>query len=94
MTSMVTVRNIPEEDKEWLRRKAEETGRSMEATIRDIIAEKRRDDLSRREDEPLADFVRRLFGPENGFDFEVPKLSGSLRVPDFSGPEFDVPEET
>jgi len=41
--------------------------------------------------ESLADIARRLFGPEHGFDLELPPRNAALDrpPPDFSGPEFD-----
>ena len=67
MASLV-VRNIPDEVKERLRRRAAAEGRSMEAEARRIISKALESDAA--EGETFGELVARHFGPENGFDLE------------------------
>ena len=90
MSSMVTVRNLPDEDKAWLKRAAERAGRSMEAQLRALIAEARRAEL---DEEPLAEFLARNFGPENGFELEQPRSGWQpLDLEGTSGDEGSEPD--
>lgn len=58
----VTVRNLPDEVRERLRRRAARAGRSMEAEIRRILVEASLAEERDRSHEGLQDWVDRLYG--------------------------------
>ena len=78
MASM-TIRQVDEEMKDWLRKRAAENGRSVEGEVRHIlIAERERDDpenypvgMSPRPGEGIGSFLYRISRP--GFDLELPE---------------------
>ncbi len=82
MASLV-VRNIPDEVKERLRRRAAAQGRSMEAEARRILSDALEKDG--RKGETLGELVARHFGPENGFDLEpyLPEREPMREPPSF-----------
>ena len=65
MSSMITVRDIDPSDKSWLKAEAKRLRISMEELVRRSIREKR--ERARTEEKP-SEVIRRLFGPENGFE--------------------------
>ncbi|KPF77934.1 hypothetical protein IP88_05140 [alpha proteobacterium AAP81b] len=75
----VTIRRIDDDTKDWLRRRAGATGRSVEGEIRELIArEKRRDDpsayppgMAPRPDEPFGSYLYRISRP--GFEIAFPE---------------------
>lgn len=84
----VTIRRIDEDTKNWLRRRASATGRSVEGEIRDLLArEKQRDEgvrcpagLAPHEGEGVGSWLYRISRP--GFDIELPDRSAeTMRDP-------------
>ena len=84
----MTIRQIDEEMKEWLRRRAAQSGRSVEGEVRSILARERdRDDpesyppgMAPRPDEGIGSYLYRISRP--GFDLEIPERQpASLRDP-------------
>lgn len=75
----MTIRQIDDEMKEWLRVRAAETGRSVEGEVRHILARERdRDDpanyppgMAPRPDEGMGSYLYRISRP--GFDLELPE---------------------
>ena len=63
----LTVRGIPETEKEALRVRAAKNGRSMEAELRCVIHEAVKSDIDN-EDTGLAAAIRRRFAPYGGVD--------------------------
>ena len=77
----ITVRNLEDEIKERLRRRAANHGRSMEDEVREIL----RTTLA--DDQPAlhpADSIRRLFAPLGGVDLDIPEREPMSDPPDFS----------
>lgn len=65
MSSTITVRGLPADDKSWLRREAQQLGCSMEALVRRIIRERR----ERAQHSVLpSEVARRHFGAAHGVD--------------------------
>lgn len=75
MPSMITVRAIDAADKRWLKAEAKRLNVSMEELVRDAIREKR--ERARPREKP-SEVIRRLFGPENGFEMP-PRTRFKLR---------------
>ncbi len=84
----VTVRRIDEDTKNWLRRRANAAGRSVEGEIRDLLArEKARDEngryppgLAPHDGEGVGSWLYRISRP--GFDIELPDRSAeTMRDP-------------
>lgn len=68
MSSTITVRGLPADDKSWLRREAQQLGCSMEALVRRIIREKR----ERAQHSVLpSEVARRHFGAAHGVDLTL-----------------------
>lgn len=88
--AQLVVRNLEEEVKTCLQRRAKRHGRSMEEEVRDILR-----DAAKREDRPTAGLGTRIanrfreIGLKEGE--EIPELRGEVwaRPVDFSGKEFD-----
>lgn len=59
----LTVRNLPDEVRERLRRRAAHAGRSMEAEVRDILVRAAVEPERRQSVEALRERVRRHYGP-------------------------------
>ncbi len=78
MASM-TIRQVDEDMKDWLRQRAAETGRSVEGEVRHILAtERERDDPENyppgkapRPDEGMGSYLYRISRP--GFELELPE---------------------
>ncbi len=74
----MTIRQIDEETKDWLRRRATESGRSVEGEVRDILARERdRDDpanyppgMMPRPGEGIGSYLHRISRP--GVELELP----------------------
>lgn len=81
--SMLTVRQIDQEDKEWLQREAERQQLSMEALVRRWIHEKRQQSM--KQARPSA-IVRRYFGPKGGVDLGERGTFG-FELPDLQNPD-------
>lgn len=89
----VTVRRIDDDTKDWLRRRAGETGRSVEGEIRAMIAkEMRRDDpssyppgMAPRPGEGIGSYLYRISRP--GFDLEIPERRVEQMRDPFSDPD-------
>ena len=64
MSIMITIRDIDPSDKSWLKAEAKRRGVSMEE-MRGLIKKVR---SSAAKAEKPSEIIRRLFGPENGFD--------------------------
>jgi plasmid stability protein len=62
-----------------LKARATRHGCSMEEEARTIL----RESLDRDRPETLGDIVRELFGPENGFELELPPRGPMQEPPDF-----------
>jgi hypothetical protein len=75
----MTIRQIDDDMKEWLRRRAAETGRSVEGEVRHILARERdRDDpenyppgMAPRPDERIGSYLYRISRP--GFELDPPE---------------------
>jgi plasmid stability protein len=76
----ITIRRLDERLKGRLRARAAQHGCSMEEEARTIL----RASLDRDRPETLGDIVRELFGPENGFELELPPRGPMRKPPDFS----------
>lgn len=74
MAGMITVRDIPDADKRWLKAEAQRQGISMEELVRRLIREKRA--VAKRAEKP-SEIARRRFGPEHGVD--LPRVKFKLR---------------
>ena len=89
--AQILVRNIEDDVKEALRSRAKRHGSSLEEYVRDVL----RAEAVRREPEVgLGTQIANIFKdcPYDMPDFEEIR-GGGWRVPDFSGSEFDPPEE-
>lgn len=80
----LTVRGIPESEKEALRVRAAKNGHSMEAELRRIIHEALQEDTDKREKAGLATRIHRRFAPYGGV--ELPEHPGVTprKPPDFA----------
>ncbi len=75
----MTIRQIDDDMKDWLRRRAAETGRSVEGEVRHILARERdRDDpenyppgMAPRPDEGIGSYLYRISRP--GFELDLPE---------------------
>ena len=83
MSSTITVRGLPSDDKSWLQREARELGVSMEALVRRIIRERR--EQTQRSMVP-SDVARRHFGPTHGIELTLRRGYG-YRAVEFSAGE-------
>lgn len=79
MSTMITVRDIAPADKAWLKAEAKRQGVSMEELVRRLI-KKERSSLGKAE--KPSEIIRRLFGPENGFEMP-PRVKHRVRIIDF-----------
>lgn len=77
----LTIRKLDQEVKNRLRVRAAQRGHSMEEEARRILIEACETEAA---PENLVDVARRLFGPENGVDLELP-----VREPGREPPSFD-----
>ena len=77
----LTIRKLDPEVKHRLRVRAAQHGHSMEEEVRRILTDACE---AERAPENLVDVARRLFGPENGVDLELP-----VREPGRDPPSFD-----
>lgn len=75
----LTIRNLDDRLKTKLRIRAAEHGKSMEEEAREILRVSLAGSAAN-SSESLADIARRLFGPENGVDLELPPR-GPMREP-------------
>ncbi|HEY4344523.1 MAG TPA: plasmid stabilization protein [Parvibaculum sp.] len=75
----LTIRNLDDRLKARLRVRAAEHGKSMEEEAREILRAGLASSVANAS-ESLADIARRLFGPENGVDLQLPPR-GSMREP-------------
>jgi plasmid stability protein len=75
----ITVRRLDDHLKVRLKARAAQHGCSMEEEARTIL----RASLDRDRPETLGDIVRELFGPENGFELELPPRDPMPEPPDF-----------
>lgn len=84
----MTIRQIDDETREWLRQRAAENGRSVEGEVRHILSgERERDDPTNyppgkapRPGEGMGSYLYRISRP--GFDLELPERSpANLRDP-------------
>jgi len=78
----LTIRNLDESLKTRLRVRAAERGHSMEEEAREILKENLAG-KSAGTGENLSDVFRRLFGPENGVDLELPPREPMREPPTF-----------
>ena len=77
----ITVRNLEDDLKERLRRRAANHGRSMEDEVRDILRTTLADDRPARH--PV-EAIRGLFAPMGGVDLEIPERDSMREPPDLS----------
>ncbi len=82
MRTTITVRNLDPSDKAWVEQEAKRLGLSMEAFIRRLVHEKRREREAA--ETPSATFAA-LFGPEHGVDLPF-ESHAAYRPLDFSDP--------
>lgn len=76
--AQIVVRNLEDEVKEKLQRRARLHGRSIEEEVRDILRSAVRDET--RPPEPLCKRLRRLFS-EIGLEEDIPELRGQAARP-------------
>ena len=76
----ITIRRLDDRLKSQLKHRAATQGRSMEEEARNIL----RESLERERPETMADIARELFGPERGFELDLPPRVASRPPPDFS----------
>jgi plasmid stability protein len=76
----ITIRKLDERLKSQLKHRAAEHGRSMEEEARNIL----RQSLEREHPDNMADIARDLFGPEHGFELDLPPRKPFRPPPDFS----------
>jgi plasmid stability protein len=86
----VLIRNLDEHTHRRLKARAAANRRSLEEEARELLRQGSFHPAPEREN--IADAALRLFGPEHGFDLDIPpRGSARGRKPiDFSGPEFDT----
>jgi plasmid stability protein len=63
LMAVLTIRNLPDEVRERLRRRAARAGHSMEAEVRAILARASAEPEQRKSAEVLRDWVRKHYGP-------------------------------
>lgn len=90
----VLIRNVDDALHARLKASAAAHRRSLEEEARELL----RSAVARAQEpagEGLVAIAHRLFGPEHGFDIDLPPrdVSAGRRVPDFSGEEFDPPTD-
>ena len=68
MSSVITVRDLDQGDRAWLRREARHAGLSMGEYVRRLIREKRKEVERRRKP---SEVFRRHFGPEHGIELPL-----------------------
>lgn len=61
--AVLTIRNLPDEVRERLRRRAARAGHSMEAEVRAILVRASAEPVKRKSAEALRDWVRKHYGP-------------------------------
>ncbi len=83
MGATITVRNMDDGDKAWVRREAQRIGVSMEEFVRRLIHEKREKDESRAKP---SEIFKRYFGPEYGVELP-PRARYGYRPLDLSDGE-------
>ena len=83
LMATLTIRNVDPEVQKRLRVRAAQNGRSMEAELRQIIKDAVRGEAER-EEENLAEAIRRLFAPFGGVELDIPP-----REPGGPPPSFD-----
>ena len=71
--SMLTVRQIDPDDKQWLQQEAARQGLSMEELVRRLIRQKRRESIAGARP---SEIVERHFGARNGVDLGDRKRFG------------------
>jgi plasmid stability protein len=76
----ITIRRLDDRLKIKLKLRAAQHGCSMEEEARNIL----RGSLDRDRPETFGDIVRELFGPEHGFELEIPSRCPMREPPDFS----------
>lgn len=84
------IRDVDEAVHAALERLAVAHGRSLEEEAREMLRHGTAQDQEEAGDENIAELARRLFGPENGVNLDLPSRRDDLErpPPDFSGPEF------
>jgi plasmid stability protein len=90
----ITVRNLDDNVKKRLRRRAAEHGRSLEAEVRAVLSDSVMKRPAREETgADLFDRIHARFKPLGVTELKLPKRKASTdRVPDFSSPAYG-PEE-
>ncbi len=73
MSTAITVRNMDEGDKAWIKREARRLGVSMEEFVRRLIHERREKTESRAKP---SEVFKRYFGPEHGVELPPPVRYG------------------
>jgi antitoxin FitA len=87
----ITIRNLDDELKKWLRLRAAEHGRSMDEEARQILKDALSDRYRRGTD--LVRAIREIVEPIGGIDIELPPREPIRDPPDFSRPGSPEPEE-
>lgn len=89
------VRNLEDDVHEKLREMARSSGRSLEETVRDILRASTLSQKPRGEQEGLGTQISKRFAKVGlDSDFEIEEVRGfQMRIPDFSGPEYDPPDD-
>jgi plasmid stability protein len=78
----ITIRRLDDRLKTQLKHRAAEHGCSMEEEARRIL----HDTLTRERPQSIVDIARELFGPEHGFDLEIPSRDAMREPPDSGEP--------
>ena len=78
----ITIRMLDDGLKRELKNRASRHGCSMEEEARRIL----RDTLNRERPQSIVDIARELFGPEHGFDLDIPSRDAMREPPDFGAP--------
>jgi plasmid stability protein len=79
----ILIRNVDDQTKALLRRRAADHGRSMEAEARTILCEAVEEQAPQGEPKSLVDLAREIFG-KKGVDLEIPPRTHGREPPDFS----------
>ena len=87
------LRGLPEKTHHELKRRAKAHGRSVNAEIVAVLDEAAKPQTMAGMLADLDAFKKKLWGDEVDVTFEVERDRTPARFVDFSGPEFDLPEE-
>ena len=86
------IRNFDEALRDRLKARARAHHRSLEEEVRETLRLAVARDASTQKTETLIDIADRIFGPDGGFELDLPPRNADPGRPpvDFSGPEYDL----